>query len=86
MSIKSQWIGTKGAAFERVSKAFQSCGFSAPRPDESGTGAYGMNILNQYPGNYAEASAIIRWALASSREQIANRWMSLGEIVGRYAE
>jgi len=88
MSIKSQWIGSEGAAFERVSMAFESLGYSAPRADEgsNGGGAYAMNIVRQYAADLSDqdALAIVNYGLKNSRQVIQNRWMSKREIIGRY--
>ncbi len=88
MSIKSQWIGTEGAAFERVGLAFESLGYRRPRPDDSTDGAYASNIADQYRANLnqREALAIVRYGLMTSRDAINARWMSEREIVERYAE
>ena len=88
MSIKSQWIGTEGAAFERVSLAFTSLGYNAPRADGDSSGAYAINIAGQYHADLSEreALAIIRYGLRNSRAALSNRWMSEREIIGSYGE
>jgi len=90
MSIASQWIGKEGAAFERVSMAFESLGYRAPRADEgsNGVGAYANNIADQYQADLSrnDALAIVRWALGSSRGAIQNRYLSEREIIGMYGE
>lgn len=88
MSIKSRWINR--AAMTRVTLAFESLGYHAPRTDDgsNGAGAYASNIAGQYCGSLSEreAMAIIRYGLAASRDAIAARWQSEREIVERYAE
>ncbi len=87
MSIKSQWIGAEGAAFERVGMAFSSLGYAAPRTDGS-DGAYASNIAAQYAADLSErdALAIIRYGLRNSRTAIESRWMSEREIISQYSE
>lgn len=88
MSIGSQWVGQEGAAFERVSMAFESLGYCAPRTDDGGDGAYALNIAAQYTTDLLrhEALAIVNYGLRNSREAIRNRYMSEREIIGRYGE
>lgn len=87
MSIKTRWVGSEGAAFERVGMAFQKFGYRAPKPD-SGGGAYVLNIAAQYVADLSEseALAIIKYALESSRERIQNDDLTEREIVGLYSE
>lgn len=86
---KSQWIGTRGAAFERVGMAFEALGFIRPRPDGGGEiGAYAANIAAQYRADLseAEAMAVITYGLEHSREQLQYMPDSLEDIVRHYAE
>lgn len=86
----NQWIGAEGAAFERVSLAFESLGYRAPRADDGtdGAGAYASNIANQYVADLSQdaALAICEWAVTHSRAAIRNRYLSEREIIGMYSE
>lgn len=89
MSSKQQWIGSEGAAFERVGMAFESLGYVAPRGDnESAEGGYAMNIARQYQSNLSEraALAIISYALNHSLIALRNRTMSERDDLAQYGE
>lgn len=88
----SDWIGTRGAAFERVCMAFDSLGYAQPRGDDGvrgteSTGGYAMNIAQQYAADLSRdaALAICEYGIRHSREAIQNRYLSEREIIGIYA-
>jgi hypothetical protein len=67
------WIGKEYANFERVCRAFELYGFDVPRPDtDGGSGAYAVNIANQYRASLTERQvyAIIDYALTYSLESL----------------
>lgn len=66
---KSEFIGTNGAAFERVGLAFEALGYRTPRPDTGSDGAYALNIVEQYRADLSEdeALAVIEYGLRNTR-------------------
>lgn len=87
MSLKSRWIGTEGAAFERVSMAFEALGYLPPRPDTNADGAYAINIAEQYIADMSksEAMAVINCGLSHPREYFADTKLSLRDVAASYA-
>lgn len=90
MSIRTQWIGPGGAAFERVGLAFEQLGYRKPHPDSgASSGAYASNIAQQYAADLSEreALAIVNYGLRSSRRALQHGYKpTLREIVGNYSE
>lgn len=90
---KASYIGSEGAAFERVRLAFRIYGFRPPRPDTisggEANGAYVMNILNQYQDEQ-EAMAIVRYGLEHNRQSLQQEvehpelTYSLEELIALY--
>lgn len=74
---KTLWIGSEGAAFERVSLAFQILGYTPPQPnrltsDSHADGAYVSNILQQYQGVCSKQKVldVIAFGLAHERDRL----------------
>jgi len=69
MPRKTEFVGSSGAAFARVSLAFQSLGYRAPTPDSGSTGAYVLNIIEQYRADLSEEQTldVISYGLRHSR-------------------
>ena len=89
MSIKSRWIGTEGAAFERVGLAFEQFGYTRPRADDGTNGAYAANIASRYASDMSEQAdlAVIKYALGESAVTLRQKPIfTFREIVNRYAE
>lgn len=74
MVALTQFVGAKGAAFERVGLAFQALGYVAPQPDTASDGAYVLNIVSQYRASLTQAHvlAIIEYGLKRTLEDL--RW------------
>ncbi len=87
--MEAQWIGTNGAAFARVSAAFASIGLTAPKADTNSSGAYAMNIAEQYLADLSrhEAMAVIRFGLQNSLTYIQSCTpQSLQAVLMTYGE
>lgn len=73
MSITSRYIyGKGGTEWQKVGLIFQHLGFTPPRPEEAGKGAFGMNIANQYHADLSqqEVYAILQFACDHTRRYI----------------
>lgn len=87
MSYFTRFIGTEGAAFERVSMVFEALGYQKPRSfDGQSGGNYVANIVEQYRADFDadEVQNIIRFGISRSRETIRNVFAGLSEDEALY--
>lgn len=86
MSLRTRWLGTEGAAFERVCLAFEALGYRRPSKPEGSDGDYAANVSAQYIADMTEneALAVVKWALASSILAIKYTDLTEQEIFGMY--
>lgn len=55
MSIRTHYIGSEGAAFERLGMVFAAMGYREPAPEFAGArGNYVQNIIDQYRTDLTE--------------------------------
>lgn len=60
MSIKTRYIGSEGAAFERLGMVFEAMGYRRPEPEFDGAGGnYVGNIIAQYQADFSEDEVLI---------------------------
>lgn len=74
----SAYIGSRGAAFQRVGLAFQLWGYVPPHvdvvsPDSESPGAYVSNIVSQYRNDLTpeQTLALIWYGLMHRKEQLS---------------
>lgn len=72
MSIRTQYIGSEGAAFERLGMVFEAMGYRKPSPEfEGARGNYVQNIINEYRSDLTEDEVLQAIERArSSREDL----------------
>lgn len=55
MSIRTRYIGSEGAAFERLGMVFEAMGYRKPQAEFEGAGGnYVSNIVAQYQADFTE--------------------------------